>query len=110
MAKPLEHLQQLAERYGVQISYYDVTGQLTHASPDALVQVLRRLGAGIDKLEQAPAALRQRQQEEWSQWLEPVTVAWDGAATDIVFRLPAKNFPQALECSLELESGERRVW
>src|SRR5438045_1610461 len=110
MAKPLNPLNQLAELYGLQTSYYDVIGQLTQASPDALVQVLRALGAAVEKAEDAPAALRQRRQEEWGRWLEPVTVAWGGAPTELVFRLPAKEFPNSLECSLELETGERQAW
>ena len=35
----IEHLNQLAELYGVQTSYYDVVGQLTQAAPEAMVQV-----------------------------------------------------------------------
>jgi 4-alpha-glucanotransferase len=110
MAQATDPLNQLAELYGVQTSYYDVVGKLTQASPDALVQVLRVLGAAIGKIEDAPAALRQRRQEEASRWLEPVTVAWDGAPTELVFRLPAKGFPRSLGCNLELESGERQSW
>ena len=110
MTKPMDDLNQLAELYGVQTSYYDVTGKLTQAAPEALVQVLRGLGASVHKIADAPAALRQRRQEECRRWLEPVTVAWDGASTDLVFRLPAKQFPTSLACSLELETGERRNW
>src|SRR5262249_34863427 len=33
-----------------------------------------------------------------------------GGPTEIVFRLPAKDFPSRLDCSLELETGERRAW
>src|SRR5437588_2579528 len=106
----IEHLNQLAELYGVQTSYYDVVGQLTQAAPEAMVQVLHALGAAIGKVGDAPAALRQRRQEEWSRWLDPVAVAWDGAAVDVVFRLPARQFPSSLGCSLELESGELRSW
>src|SRR5579871_386816 len=110
MTKPTDPLHLLAELYGVQTSYYDVVGQLTFASPDALVQVLRALGAAIEKPTDAPAALRQRQQEKWSRWLEPVTIAWDGATTELLFRLPAKDFPSFMGCSLELETGEQRAW
>ena len=99
----MDPLNQLAELYGVQTSYYDVVGKLTQASPDALVQVLRALGAAVEKAEDAPAALRQRRQEEWGRWLEPVTIVWDGAATELVFRLPAKGFPSSLGCSLDTE-------
>src|SRR5258708_842761 len=110
MAKMMDALNQLAQLYGVQTSYYDVIGTLTEASPDALVQVLRALGAALEKAEDAPSALRQRRQEEWGRWLEPVTIAWDGAPTELVFRLPVKDFPNSLECSVELETGERRAW
>jgi 4-alpha-glucanotransferase len=110
MAKANDQLNQLAELFGVQTSYYDVTGQLTQATPEALVQVLRALGAPMAKVEDAPAALRQRRHEEWNRWLEPVTIAWDGSSTEVVFRLPARQFPGSLGCNLELETGERRAW
>jgi 4-alpha-glucanotransferase len=110
MTRVTDSLNQLAQLYGVQTSYYDVIGKLTEASPEALVQVLRALGAPLEEAADAPAALRQRHQEEWSRWLEPVILAWDGASTDVVFRLPAKDFPSSLGCSVELESGDRRAW
>ena len=110
MSQRTDQLNQLAELYGVQTSYYDVVGNLTRASPDALLQVLRVLGAAVGKIDDSPAALRQRRQEEANRWLEPVTVAWDGGPTELIFRLPAKGFPRSVECSLELEAGERRTW
>jgi 4-alpha-glucanotransferase len=110
MANPIQDLNQLAELYGVQTSYYDVTGKLTQAAPEPLLRVLRGLGAPVQKVADAPAALRQRRQDEWRRWLEPVTVAWDGGPTELVFRLPTKQFPSVLGCSLELETGERRSW
>jgi 4-alpha-glucanotransferase len=110
MSQRMDQLNQLAELYGVQTSYYDVVGNLTRASPETLVPVLRVLGAAVSKIDDAPAALRQRRQEQANRWLEPVTVAWDGGATELLFRLPAKGFPRFVECSLELESGDRRAW
>jgi 4-alpha-glucanotransferase len=110
MAQATDHLNQLAELYGVRTSYYDVVGKLTPASPDALIQVLRALGASLSRIEDAPAALRQKRQEQWQRWLEPVIVAWDGTATELEFRLPAKQFPSALGCRLELETGGQRSW
>ena len=60
MSSTMEALHALAELYGVQTSYYDVTGQHRQASAEALLAVLRALGGPLDKVEQAADALRER--------------------------------------------------
>ncbi len=110
MANPLDQLHPLAELYGVLTSYYDVTGQVQSASPEALLQVLAAMGASLTTIEEAPQALRERRQQEWQRILEPVTVAWDGGPAEVAIRLPAKQFESSLRCALELESGEKRDW
>ncbi len=68
------------------------------------------LGAPVRKAEDVLAALRERRQAAWRRPLEPVLVAWDGSAPDVLLRLPARDAAAALQCRLEFESGESRSW
>jgi 4-alpha-glucanotransferase len=110
MATPTEALQQLARLYGVQTSYYDVVGRLQQASTEALVRVLRALGAEIERVEDAPPAMRQRKQTQWRRWLDPVTVAWDGTCEGASVRLPGNRAASAINCRLALENGAVQEW
>jgi 4-alpha-glucanotransferase len=110
MASPTEPLKQLAELYNVQTSYYDVVGELKQAAPEALLEVLRILGAPLSRIADAPAALRQRRQEIWRCWAEPVTLAWDGGQADLVVRLPQAQAHGPLRCTLRLEEGPTKDW
>src|SRR4051794_24546441 len=105
-AKPATALQRLAESYGVQTSYEDVTGKRREATPEALVAVLRALGAPLGKVADAADARRQREQALWRRVVEPVLLAWDGNPGEVSLRLPARLADQPLDCRLELESGE----
>lgn len=103
-------LHQLARLYGVQTVYYDITGQLRRASPESMVAVLRALGAAMETLSDAPAALRERHQALWQRVIEPVTVAWGGGPTTIRLRLPQSVAERTLACNLDLEIGETQSW
>lgn len=98
----------LADHYGVSTSYYDVTGQLQNAGLEPLLHILGALGAPVDKPEQAQDALRQKQQQDARQPLEPVIIAWDGKLGELLLRLPTKT-QGALEAKLALETGESIV-
>jgi len=103
-------LHRLAHSYGVQTSYYDVFQHRKAASPEALLAVLRALGAPLLTLADATSAWREYQQAKWRQWLEPVTLAWGGEPPVIEVRLPssANNIP--IIGHLALESGEQYSW
>jgi 4-alpha-glucanotransferase len=106
----MDLLHSLAELYGIQTSYYDVTGQLQHATPEALCHVLRSLGAPMDSIGQAGDALRARRLELARRILEPVHVAWDGALSDTAIRIPVQGLGNIASCTLVLESGENQTW
>ncbi len=113
MPDQLGPLHELAQLYGVYTSYYDVTGKLQEASAEALLPVLRQLGAATGKLADVPDALRQRQHALWQTRMQPVVVAWDGGSSsqaNLELRLPAQFPAKTLRCSLRLESGEERRW
>ncbi len=112
MANEHDDLRRLAELYRVQTSYTDAMGGHVEARPESLLAVLRALGAPLEddggSTGDIEEALRARQEELATRVLEPVVVAWDGHAHDLVVRLSRTN--GSLACHLDLESGERRGW
>jgi 4-alpha-glucanotransferase len=106
MATPSDPLLQLAKLYGVQTSYYDITGNLREASAEGLLAVLRAMGAPLDHVDQASQALRQRRQAVAQRLLEPVTLAWDGRCEGVALQVPANRPAGSVRYRLQLESGE----
>lgn len=102
-------LHQLAQLYGVQTSYSDVSHHRRQASVEALLAVLRSLGAPLATLRDAPQARRQRQQELWQRPLEPVA-AGAGEPPLIKLRLPSHLADKSLHCHLKLEAGQQQRW
>jgi 4-alpha-glucanotransferase len=101
-------LNALATAYGVQLGYTDVWGHKRAASREALLAVLRSLGAPVEGETDLPAALRERRHSGWRRVTEPVVVAWEGAPVEIVLRLPSSASSRRLTCRVVLESGEKR--
>ena len=71
-------LLELARLYKIQTSYLDMTKQRRDADPEALLLVLRAMGAGVEKFDDVPEALARRKDELRKRKVEPVIVAWDG--------------------------------
>jgi 4-alpha-glucanotransferase len=109
-ASETRFLYQLAHLYGVQTVYSDVFQHQRQASVEALLAVLRSLGAPVLTLNDVPSAWRERQQELWQRPLEPVAVAWDGEPPTIKVRLPSNVADASLNCCLDLETGEQQQW
>lgn len=103
-------LSTLAGMYGVQTAFYDVQGQRQQASPEAVLRVLRALGAPVESFAGVSDALRERRREIWARGVEPVAVARDGQSTGIELRLPAASADGTLRCNLALETGESHAW
>ena len=106
----IQALHQLARLYGIQTGYYDVAHRRRQASVEALLAVLRSLGAPVEAIYDVPSAWRERQQALWQQPLEPVAVAWDGRPLLIEVRLPSGMADALLVGHLTLENGERQSW
>jgi 4-alpha-glucanotransferase len=85
-------------------------GRRQTAAPDVLLLVLRALGAAVERLPDAPAAVRARRQALWARGVEPVVVAWEGAAGRVKVRRPAARADTPLICRLRLESGDVQTW
>ncbi len=102
-------LKELACHYNVQTTYHDIAGARREASPEALMAVLRALGAPIQRADDAPAAARERLKALWERVVEPVSVAWNGAAA-VELRLPSDDADRAAACQLVLETGDAQAW
>jgi 4-alpha-glucanotransferase len=68
----------LARLYGIQTSYIDMGKQRRQADPEAVLLVLRAMGAGVEGFDDVVAALARRKEELRKRTVEPVMVAWDG--------------------------------
>ena len=110
LSTQVQLLHQLARLYGMQLSYYDMDYSRRYASVEALLSVLRSLGAPIETLADVASAWRAKRQAIWHQLLEPVTVAWDGVPPRIEVRLPANIGETPLVGYLTLETGEKQKW
>ena len=103
-------LSSLARMYGVQTAFYDVEGHRQQASPEAILRVLRALGAPVETFADVTDALRERRRELWARGMEPVAVAWDGQPAGIDLRLPTASAEGSVRCHLAPEDGDGRNW
>ena len=71
-------LAELARLYKIQTSYLDMRKQPKEADAEALLLILRAMGAGVEKFDDVPEALARRKDELRKRTVEPVMVAWDG--------------------------------
>jgi len=101
-------LRRVARMYGIQPCYVDARGRTQSASAEAMLRVLVALGAPVARLEDLPAALRQRRQEIWQQVIEPVCVVQPGRSQHIAVRLPVQALGQPIGCGLVFEDGSQR--
>ncbi|MDY6835610.1 MAG: 4-alpha-glucanotransferase [Chloroflexota bacterium] len=105
----ISSLYQLAQLYGIQTSYYDVSHRRRPATGESLLTALQSLGAPLNTFEDVPHALRERQISLWKRPLEPVIVAWEGVAS-LRLRLPLTLEEESIDGHILLESGEGRSW
>ena len=89
MTVPRE-LRMLADAYGVQLEYTGFTGERAQADPQAVLAVLRSLGASVNTMRDVRAALEHRRAEVSGRIADPVLVAWDGHLHDFPVRLPKR--------------------
>ena len=106
----LDLLRRLAHAYRVQTGYHNIAGQWQEATPEALLHVLRALGAELASPAGAADALRARSAALWECLVQPVTVLWDGAPAKVQLRVPEHRSQQQGACTLLLENGEREQW
>ena len=100
-------LQTLARLYNLQTVYHDGLGELRKAPAEAVLSVVKSLGAAVESLADVPSALRARRQALWQRAIEPVTVAWQDRPLRIQLRLPLALAEARIMGEITLENGER---
>jgi 4-alpha-glucanotransferase len=98
-------LRALAREYGVLLRYRGANGVYRNASDDAVLGVLRALGAPLRSEADAPDALRARAAERWRRVVEPVSLG----SEPLTLRVPARDADEPVEIELALEDGVARV-
>lgn len=101
-------LRELALLYPLQLSYRDIRGARQRASKDAILSMLRALGAPLASEADVPDALRERRAEICARGVDPVAVVWGSSALEITIRVPASSDEGRERFLLTLESGESR--
>ncbi|MFC1529634.1 4-alpha-glucanotransferase [Gemmatimonadota bacterium] len=103
-------LRVLARLYGLQTTFRDVFGGSRTTPADAVIELLKMLGAPIGGPEDAPDALRARLDALTEHFCEPVVVARAGESNEVRLRVPESLAGTTLRAELTLESGEIRRW
>ncbi len=106
----MRRLYLLARMHGVQRSYWSILGERITAPPDTLLATLQALGAPIEGIGGAEAAIAAKRRDYWQRLCEPVHVSWDGQGGEIVLRIPAPLLDHPVRCQVIDESGDVRTW
>ena len=86
-------LHNVARLFNIQTNTYDGYGRLMQPAPEAILCVLKILGAPVERMDDLAGALRQRRQFLMQRVIEPVLVAWDGGPLRLKLRLPSRLEP-----------------
>jgi 4-alpha-glucanotransferase len=106
--RPPEALRELSRLWGLQPRYRDGNGLRREACPDAVVAVLRAAGAPVERLADAPTALRERRDALARRLAPPVAVAWNGRLSGLDLTLPRGVAPRRVRWTLLCEDGASR--
>jgi 4-alpha-glucanotransferase len=98
-------LRELARLYGIQPSYYDITGQMKQPPLEAQLAVLRMLGAAVEKTADLAGAINIRRRELWQRTLDPVLVLWAGQPGFVKLHLPRSLAQAQVHCTVESADG-----
>jgi len=105
MSTERSNLEELARLYGVETSFVDTWKQRRIVSAEALLDTCRLLGAAADKMDDVPAAVRDRQHEIGRQIIEPVYVIRQDAPAEVTLRIAQAPHQSRFQWHLELEDG-----
>jgi 4-alpha-glucanotransferase len=98
-------LRRLARLHGVLPVYRDGFKRFRSASPEILMAILRELGVGVRRPEEAGKLLLEGRAARWKRLAPPTCVVWQGDDLRLDLRLPAE-LTGKLRWELELDNGE----
>jgi len=101
--REFEPLQRLARRHRVLTRYRDGFKRFREPSVEAIVAILKELGAPIESPTDAADALVTADRERWSQLAPPCAVAWQDRPASLELRLPEQAARGPLQCTLHGE-------
>jgi len=99
-------LHNVARLFNIQINLYDGLGRLMEPPLEAILRVLKILGAPVERMDDLAGALRERRQFLMQRAIDPVIVAWDGAPLRAKLRLPSSLATAEPRYRIDLESAE----
>ncbi len=102
----MKSLRRLAAAYGVLTSYFGVEG-LSRARPEALLAILRILGAPVERMKDADDALKLRRDEIARRLVPPVVTLWEDSPSAAVLSHFEGERGQ-VSVSVLFEDGSRR--
>lgn len=102
----LRALRELAELHSVMPAYTDAAGARRTASIDSLRAVLHGLGITASSTKEIAAAKKAALTQQAARLVEPVNVIWTDAKPSVA----VNNIKGAIDCTLELETGETHRW
>jgi 4-alpha-glucanotransferase len=98
-------LRRLARLFNVQTVHHDGLGQRVEPPPEAVLSVLRTLGASAAGVSDLAGAFRERRQSLWRMIIDPVIVSWASASPHIKLRLPSSLAERSVQYDISLEDG-----
>jgi 4-alpha-glucanotransferase len=98
-------LEQAARLFNIQSAHYDGFGHRVEPPPEAIVKVLRMLGAAIEKLDDLAGAIRERRQLLWRREVPAVVTTWGGNQPHIKVRIRQPHGDRPIRYRIELEDG-----
>ncbi len=101
-----DDLQRLADLYGVQTSYHDLHGRIRQASEEAVLAMLRCLGAPLDSVNDAPEAMNHRLLELWDDVCEPVIVVQEQDQPALKIRVAESEAEGSIRARICTEQGQ----
>jgi 4-alpha-glucanotransferase len=102
----LSRLQTLAELNGVQSSFLDAANKRRSASPEVLSGVLTALGVPANDEKEITESLRASRLSPYQRGIEPVTVAWEGRETKVLYHVPESCAGKRMQMRVRSEDGQ----
>ena len=109
---PMTQLKHLANLYGINTSYRDMSNRIRPASQTALLSMLKALGAPVESVRDVSTAIRDKILQNWQQPIEPVLAVRQNDMLKVNLHLPVILLDVPLAATFILENGVKKgiIW